>query len=350
MNTNIFITGAYKLEVLSCMYEALRESVPGCYSLPEAKDFDAVDRTYRKLQGMSAHDFMTGRVDEEPLTLSLMLRGGKDSHTFTFTDAARNARVFVFVVDTPLLMAGKLDIKPELTKTLEDVKGKALVLLVPVKCEAYSREEITSALSGLTTLMRGRCAGVVVPVQTFSHAGFTPKNHAQIMKVITSFLRGQGTLKTSPGNTALIDESEVHVLCGHELLKPEAPKTSRTVLKVFAAAAVVCVIAGVGLWQYRRAKLRAYEYEQSVQAYEQSAIGFQEDVSAAKSAEAKALRELSRALRERDEARRERDVAVKTADRLQKENDQLRAELEEAHRNKPKKDGFLSGALKKIGL
>ena len=41
---------------------------------------------------------------------------------------------------------------------------------------------------------------------------------------------------------------------------------------------------------------------------------------------------------------------MKTADRLQKENDELRAQLDRTKKNTPKKDGFLSGALKKIGL
>ena len=350
MEAQIFITGTDKLPLISCMYESLRESLPGYFSIPDAKDFDAIDKTYRQLQPAN---------DEGVFPLTLAMNGGKDRLSFKFSDSRKGARIFLHVLDGT----------EDLMKSVENIKDSALFLLIPTKTGLYTEAETSRLLSQtaskfgefvelLRTKYRGRACAAILPVRLQGGAEDTD----QPLRFAVSYMLNQGMIPASlqeqaktVADGALLNDERFSVLCGHEMLEPAPRKTGGHSWKFAAVIALACVVAGAGgYYTYRRAKRR-------VQAYELTAIESQkeaeEGISAAKSSEQKAIRERNQALadrakaiREREAAIRERDTAMKTADRLQKENDELRAQLEELRRNYPDEDGFLSGALKKIGL
>ena len=354
METQIFITGTEKLSLIACMYEALRESLPGYFSIPNAKDFDAIDRAYRQ----------TSPIDDAVLPLTIALNGGGDKLSFTFSGTSKGARIFLYILDDNSDPA-------DIMKSAESIKDSALFLLIPTKTGLYTPAETSHLLSQtaakfgafielLRTKFRGRACAAILPVRL--HGG--REDADQPLRFAVSFMLNQGMIPASlheqaerVADGALLNDERFSVLCGHELLEPTPRKTGGKSWRAAAIFALVCVLAGAGAggyYLYRRANRR-------VQAYEQTAIESQkeaeEGISAAKSSEQKAITERNKALadrakaiREREAAIRERDTAQKTADRLQKENDQLRAQLEELRRNYPDEDGFLSGALKKIGL
>ena len=350
METQIFITGAEKVSLIACMYEALRESLPGYFSIPDAKDFDIIDKAYRQLP------------TDASMPLTIALNGGKDRLSFKFSDNMKGARIFLYILDDNSDPA-------ELMKAAESIKDSALFLLIPTKTGLYTAAETSHILSQtaskfgafvelLRTKYRGRACAAILPVRL--HGG--REDADQPLRFAVSYMLNQGMIPASlqeqaktVADGALLNDERFSVLCGHELLEPTPRKKGGHSWKFAAVIALACVVAGAGgYYTYRRAKRR-------VQAYELTAIESQkeaeEGISAAKSSEQKAIRERNQALadrakaiREREAAIRERDTAIKTADRLQKENDQLRAQLEELRRNYPDEDGFLSGALKKIGL
>ena len=353
METQIFITGKDKLPLISCMYESLRESLPGYFSIPDAKDFDAIDKTYRQLQPAN---------DEGVFPLTLAMNGGKDRLSFKFSDSRKGARIFLYVLDGT----------EDLMKSAENIKDSALFLLIPTKTGLYTEAETSRLLSQtaskfgdfvelLRTKYRGRACAAILPVRLQGGAEDTD----QPLRFAVSFMLNQELIPASLREQAkkvaagaLLNDERFSVLCGHELLEPTPRKTGGKSWKFAAIFTLACVLAGAGgYYMYRRANSRVQAYEQTAIESQTRAVEAEEGISAAKSSEQKALRERNRAraerdkaLRERDEAIRERDTAMKTADRLQKENDELRAQLDRTKKNTPKKDGFLSGALKKIGL
>ncbi len=357
METQIFITGTEKLSLIANMYEALRESLPGYFSIPNAKDFDTIDRAYRQ----------TSPIDDAVLPLTIALNGGRDKLAFKFSDARKGARIFIYMLDGQ-------EILPELMKSAESIKDSALFLLVPTKTGLYTPAETSHLLSRtaaafgkfielLRTKHRGRACAAILPVRL--HEG--GEDTDQPLRFAVSFMLNQGMIPASlheqaerVAEGALLNDERFSVLCGRELLEPSTPKTRGKSWRAAAIFALVCAIAGAGVggwYLYRRANRRVKAYEQTALESQTRAVEAEEGISAAKSSAQKAITERNKALadrakaiREREQAIRERDTAQKTADRLQKENDELRAQLEELRRNYPDDDGFLSGALKKIGL
>ena len=351
METQIFITGTERLSLLACMYEALRESLPGCFSIPNAKDFNTLDKVYRQLDDEHTTD------DALPLTIAL--NGGKDRLSFKFTDSRKGARIFLYILDGT----------EDLMKSAEGIKDNALFLLIPTKTGLYTEAETSHLLSQtasrygafielLRTKYKGRACAAILPVRLHGK----PEDADQPLRFAVSFMLNQGLIPSSiqeqakrVADGALLNNERFSVLCGHELLEPTPRKTGGHSWKFAAIIALACLLAGTGSYYlYRRASRKVQAIEQTVIESQKEA---EEGISAAKSSEQQAIHERNKALadrakaiREREAAIRERDTAVKTADRLQKENDELRAQIEELRRNYPDKDGFLSGALKKIGL
>ena len=285
-------------------------------------------------------------------------------------------------------------------EALENMKENSLFMIVPVKCETYIRQNPAKLFSKVTAKFsefielargkhRGRSAVVIMPVNILggarftglvrdvtgrhildeafewdSRIGFNPEYTDQPLRFAVNFMLNQGIIpgklrksasKISDG--ALFDYEHFTTLCGHELLQAKPGKISSmgNLWKIAAVVVILCGIAGLtGYYFYSRTEPETEIEPQTVTSSPQLAdtppSELEERLSAAKTSEQRAIRERNKAANERDNALRERDTALKTIDRLQKENDELRAELDGLRKNKPKKDGVLSGALKKIGL
>ena len=331
MNVNVCVVGENRLSLLAEMFEALRKTLPGYFTLPEAKDFDALGKA------------RSGQVDFEGANNSCTFKLG-DEALFMFSGTAdKNTKIFV-------ASESGQDV---LVKALENSKGNLLSLIVsPAKAANFGE-----LLELSRTKHRGRSAVVA----------FSGECMDQPVRFMVNFLLNQGILASDLARKiaegTLLDDERCAILCGHDLLEPErreefshAPQARNGFSWKFAAILVlVLALAGAGsLWMYRRAA-------KTVIIYEQTAIESQtkadEEISAAKSAQSKAIRERNTAVNERNTAIHERDTALreletarKIADRLQKENDQLRAEIDQLRRDMPEKDGAISGVLKKIGL
>ena len=152
--------------------------------------------------------------------------------------------------------------------------------------------------------------------------------------------------------------------------KPESSPRSWNFAAVLAIAVGLALGCIGSVWVYRNIpqKVVVEQQEPVVQAEPQAEPQLpahsDEELAEARDAERKAVRERNMAvierntavserdsaLSERDAARQELETVQKIADRLQKENDELRAEIQNLRKNMPKKDGALSGVLKKIGL
>ncbi|MBQ7155975.1 MAG: hypothetical protein IJR85_10550 [Synergistaceae bacterium] len=322
----ICVEGTGRLSLLAGMFDALRKTLPGYFTLPEAKDFDALGKAKGGHEDFSdANNSCTFKLKDEAL--------------FRFAGSAdKNTKIFI-VAD------GEQEV---LADALENSKSNMLFLIA-----SGSAAKFGELVELSRTKYRGRSAV----------AAFAGECADQPVRFIVNFLLNQGVLDSDSARKiaegTLLDDERCNILCGHELLEPvrrtEPPRKGGFSWKFAAVLVLVLAIAGAGsLWVYRRA-------HQTVVIYEQTAIESQtkadEEISAAKSAQSRAVRERNAAVNERNTAISERDAALreletarKIADRLQKENDQLRAELQRMRDNMPKKDGALSGVLKKIGL
>lgn len=327
-NINVCVAGESRLSLLSEIFESLRKTLPGYFTLPEAKDFDALGKA------KGSHEDFGGANDSCTFKLG-------DEAMFRFSgNADKNTKIFI-------ASDGGQEV---LVKALENSKGNLLFLIVPPSGAASFGELLELS----RTKHRGRSAVVA----------FRGECMDQPIRFMVNFLLNQGILgsdlarKIAQGT--LLDDERCPILCGHDLLepehRPEVPQTRKTFSWKFAAIFVlILALAGAGtLLMYRRAA-------KTVIIYEQTAIESQtkadEEISAAKSERSKAIRERNTAINERNTAINERDTALREletarriADRLQKENDQLRAEIDQLRRDMPEKDGAISGVLKKIGL
>ena len=359
----VYVAGTDRLTFLAHVFEELRQTLPGYFTLPEARDFDALGRA-----GKYFEDFT-----DEHNTCTFMLKGDV---RLKFSDApAKNTRIFLAVVDA------EAGIDDTLAEYLPE-KGNELFLIVPVISGAYNPREVSRMVSQFSELIesargeyRGRCAVAVVPVQDDGEGADQP------VRFMVNFLLNQGVLSSDVARRiaegTLIDSENVSVLCGHDLLepvvrtvKPEPPARSWNFAAVFAIALVLALGMVGGAWVYRNIpqKVVVEQPEPVMQAEPQAEPQIDthtdEELAEARDAERKAVRERNMAVierntavSERDSARNERDTArqeletvQKIADRLQKENDELRAEIQNLKDNRPKKDGAVSGLLKKIGL
>ena len=330
MNVNVCVVGEDRLSLLSEMFDALRKNLPGYFTLPEAKDFDALGKA------RSGHEDFGGANNSCTFKLG-------DEALFRFTGTAdKNTKIFI-----------ASDAEQEvLVRALENSRGNNILFLIVPPSGAANFGEL---LELSRTKHRGRSAVVA----------FNGECMDQPVRLMVNFLLNQGVLDSDLARKiaegTLLDDERCAILCGHDLLEPErreesSPQTQKSFSWKFAAIlALILAMAGAGsLWMYRRAA-------RTVVIYEQTAIESQtkadEEISAAKSAQSKAIRERNMAINERNTAINERDTALreletarKIADRLQKENDQLRAELQHLRDNMPDEDGAISGVLKKIGL
>lgn len=322
MDIDIFVGGTGRLALIAGMFEALRKNLPGYFTLPEAKDFDAIDKALRAVKA--------GRIPEySEETFTFMM---KPDVNFRFVNAvSKSTRVFIATEESP-------ELQDIFVRALETSKKETLFLIADPEAKFSELVELSR------TKYRGHSAVAKLPV-----------NDDQPMRFIINFMLNQGVLdsetakKVSEG-TKLHDE-KISVMCGHELLEPVKriePAKKGSGWKFAAIIAIVIAIAAGGSFLvYRRA-------HQTVVIYEQTAVESQtkaeEEISEAKSAQIRAIRERNIAVNERDAAIMELETLRKIADRLQKENDALRAELKNLRENMPKKDGVLSGPLKKVGL
>ena len=84
---SVYVAGRDRLTFLAHAFEELRRTLPGYFTLPEARDFDALGRAGKYFEDFSdAHN-----------TCTFMLKGDV---RFRFSDTpAKNTRIFVAVVD-----------------------------------------------------------------------------------------------------------------------------------------------------------------------------------------------------------------------------------------------------------
>ena len=327
MNVNVCVAGENRLSLLAEMFDALRKTLPGYFTLPEAKDFDALGKARSTQDDFSdENNSCTFKLGDEAL--------------FKFSGIAdKNTRIFI-------ASDGGQDV---LVDALENSKSNMLFLI------AYASVAKFSELVELSrTTYRGRSAVVA----------FSDECMDQPVRFMVNFLLNQEVLTSNIARKiaegTMLDDERCSILCGHELLeserRTEAPRTQKGFSWKFAALFVlVLALAGAGtLWMYRRTAKTVVIYEQTAMESQTKA---DEEIAAAKSAQSRAIRERNTAVNERNTAISERDNALreletvrKIADRLQKENDQLRTEIQQLRDNMPKKDGAISGALKKIGL
>ena len=280
-------------------------------------------------------------------------------------DNTEGARIFVAVVDAPMMMNhyGQDNAAELFTDALEASKGSKILLIVPVKCERYTRADYPSLLAETAsqfrdtvelcrTKYRGRAGIAVIPVHTMGGAAFEdfitedgritgekfrrdrtirfqPECAGEVLKFAVSFLLHEGVFKGEAKTTALkladsagLDDERFSVLCGRELFDPSPTKKAVSLWKIAAVIAGLLVIAGAGFWVMRR-DTQATIAETTRQTSEAVSRAEQERSEAQESQQA--------ALRERDDAQRERDDAQREAasQRTGKEQAESRAERAE---------------------
>ncbi|MBQ7544257.1 MAG: hypothetical protein IJT02_04860 [Synergistaceae bacterium] len=382
--------GSGKSSFAACMYKAIASEMPGYFRLQDAEDFKETDRIYSGLEetasGNRTH-FTVSFAESEQWNYQMLMNGGI---TFSFQenpDNTEGARIFVAVIDAPLMMngqaedAGVSEAAEIFTESLEASKGNRVLLVVPVKCERYTRADYPSLLAETAsqfrstvelcrTKCRGRAGIAVIPVHTMGGAAFDdfiiedgaitgekfrrdrnirfkPECSEQVLKFAVSFLLHEGVFKGEAKTTALkvaggagLDDERFSVLCGRELFDPSPAKKRVSLWKAAAVIAGLLVVAGAGYYFMRRdaQAVIAENTRQTEEAVSRAEAG----ISEAQEAEHAALRERDEALadaqsqksnREQAESRAERaeklaELYKQQTEALQKELDRVKGELD----------------------
>ncbi|MBQ7592950.1 MAG: AAA family ATPase [Synergistaceae bacterium] len=391
MEINIAVTGrngSGKSSLIACIYEVMREKLPGYFSLPEAEDFDALDKVYKELEAKATSE-------KSSFSVTFNQSGSenweyqinhKDDVQFFFQenpDDVNGTKIFIAAVDAPLLMnnyeaqSGISEAKDMFINALDNSNDDALLLIVPVKSEAYTRQDkhaltskITSALGDLASGYKGRSAIAIVPVNTMGGASFTdflksngtitgeifrrdknvnfkPENGELVMKLIVSFLIHNGEISSdNMRKIAGLAGGSYEILCGHELLdaskhkkpEPKAPRKSvlGSAIKISAVIIILLAMAGAGYYAVKSVNENAREIidESNIQAEqaraeaEQTRAQAEQEISEAKEAERAAILERNKARNDVRTLQDEKDRAMEMANRYKKQADDLKAENE----------------------
>ena len=340
MDMNIALTGQGKLPVTACIYEAVKSAVPGYFSLPEVKDFDALSKIYRSIE--ASNDIPDADISG---AVTVLLRSKGEDLRIRF--GSDDANIIVAVIDTPAMMSGQ---ECGITSAHEAVisaleKDNALLVIVPVKCEGYDehalRDKTSSAFRDTVELMRtkyrGRACAVIAPVKIHDKK---PEGADKVLRYALAFMSGElgGEIRSFADKFCYGIANDEGILCGHELLepteyKPEAKtktqqRTSGSAGKIIAAFIAGCVIAGAG--GYFAGSMNNHAADEVRQ---ESSIEI-EDIRQELSAEIDRLKaSLQSAIQERDKARSEssalkseKDKAMDMANKYKQQADTLTAE------------------------
>ena len=384
MEINIAVTGrkgSGKSSLIACIYEAMREKLPGYFSLPEAEDFDALDKVYKELEAKatsekSSFSVMFNQSESESWEYQI---NHKDDVQFFFQENQEDfndTKIFIAAVDAPLLMngleaqSGISEAKDMFINSLDNSNNDALLLIVPVKSEAYTRQDkhaltskITSALGDLASGYKGRSAIAIVPVNTMGGASFTdflksngtitgeifrrdknvnfkPENGELVMKLIVSFLIHSGEFSSdNMKKIAGLAGGNYEILCGHELLdaskrkkpEPKAPRKSvlGSAIKISAVIIILLAMAGAGYYAVKSTNENAQVIiDENNQELEHTKARAEQEISEAKEAERAAILERNKARNEARTLQDEKDRAMEMANRYKKQADDLKAENE----------------------
>ncbi len=359
MYINIAVTGrpcSGKSSLISCMYKSLDASMPGYFRLPETEDFDAITGTLTNLERTASgnrSDFESSLIksNNEEWEYDIFLKDKDNDIHFMLqenTDIFDGTKIFVSVIDTPLLMNGheeKSGVKEAIgtfTKALESSNENKLLIIVPLKCEAYTRRDYNSLISKISdsfkelaelsrTKYRGRSAIAVIPVHTMGGASFydfviengnitaekfrrdknvnfRPEFADNILRFAVNFLLHEGTFSNDIqsvrkiSDNAVLDDNRFDILCGRELLEPEAPKknTAMKIVAVVSLLAVLIITGYIFMRQGRNAQKTAAELQEtiaeSVRQNEENQSRAQREITEARNSEEDALNELNKAL------------------------------------------------------
>lgn len=393
MNVNIAVTGrksSGKTSLIASIYESARIEMPGYFSLPEAQDFDALDKSYRELKSRAEStrqdftiDFAPREIESWSYIFRLKGAGGNLDINFQENPETINGTdIFIAVIDAPLLMGGHEELsgvkeaQGVFTQALEGSDGDKLMIVIPVKCEAYTRSDIhaltekaSSAFSAVTELSQGKHKGrssvIILPVNTMGGASFydfaksdgkitgeifrrdkntnfSPSNAAQVMKILLTFLAcnftGYDKLIAQPLKLKPDDGKMFEILTGHELFDPDAvklrtkkPRGIMGFIKVAIVAIIICGLAGGGYYALKRidntAKAALDENaRRTEEAISEAKAKAEQEISEAQEAYTHAVFERNKAREESKLLREEKERAVEMAGKYKKQIDDLKAE------------------------
>ena len=393
MNINIAVTGrksSGKTSLIASIYESARIEMPGYFSLPEAQDFDALDKSFRELKAKAEstrQDFTVDFAPREIESWSYIFRlkgsgGNLDMRFQENPETISGTDIFIAVIDAPLLMGGHEDLsgvkeaQGVFSQALEGSDRNKLLIVVPVKCEAYTRsdinaltEKIASSFSTLTELSQGKHKGrssiVILPVNTMGGASFydfaksdgkitgeifrrdkntnfSPENAAQVMRIILTFLAcnftGYDKLIAQPLKLKPDDGKMFEILTGHELFDPDAakshskkPRAIMSFIKVAIIAIIIIGLAGAGYYALKKidstAKAALDENaRRTEEAITEANARADQEISEAHEAYTHAVFERNKAREEAKILREEKERAVEMAGKYKKQIDDLKAE------------------------
>lgn len=204
------VSGSERISLLADIYHSVSETMPGYFTLPEAKDFDLLTKR--------SHD--TSDID-----ITMMFRGKVPIHFGSIPDAD----IFIDGVD-------------EYIRALDSSDDARLLVMVS--------EEIPRETIGLMrTKYRGKSAVVMCSVK-------------DIMRYVMAFVRGRldGELYTSAERiSGGIGANTEAVLCGHELFEgvqsaPVPAKSSSSAMKIIAGIVLGFVAGGAAGYLLKPAK------------------------------------------------------------------------------------------------
>lgn len=296
MEMNIALTGKGKLAVIASVYESVKSAMPGYFSLPDVRDFDAISRVQSEpsIEASSA--------------VTVLLRVHGEELRIHFGES--NANIIVSVIDADSMTEGLKEAHEAINSALE--KDNALLVIVPAKSEGCDERALTdktvSAFRKTLELMRTKYRGrACIAV---SEAG------DKVLRYAVAFMRGEleGELRSFADRFCDGIANDEGVLCGNELLnsaqyKPEAKPVQKSGAgKIIAAFIAGCVIAGAG--GYFAGHIETHEA----------------DIEQARQSEQLAIQERDKARDESESLRTEKDRAMEMANRYKQQADELTSE------------------------
>ena len=213
-------SGAGKTTMLACMYRKFEEILSGSI-IADTGTFNTLQASYEKLQAEADSkdfEFGVGIENTENLREYAFTIKGKNANVpvrfFDFPggwmnsatsqpenynrviDIVKRSRVIVVAVSTPYLMEAREryrkearidDIEQVIKQSMLDSEGSKLILIVPIKCEKYTRNardtaklftQLESAFAGILNLVnnpsyKDRLAIAAIPIHTEGNATFS---------------------------------------------------------------------------------------------------------------------------------------------------------------------------------
>lgn len=213
-------SGAGKTTMLACMYKKFEEILPGSI-IADTGTFSTLQASYEKLREEAngpALEFGIGIENTENLREYAFTIKGKSANVpvrfFDFPggwmdpaksqaenfkrviDIVKRSRVIIVAVSTPYLMEAREryrkearidDIEYVIQNSMLDSEGSKLILIVPIKCEKYTRNDrdraklfaqIEKVFASTLTLAsnpsyKDKLAVAVIPIHTVGNAQFS---------------------------------------------------------------------------------------------------------------------------------------------------------------------------------